>query len=255
MTSPPLLSIDIVTIFPGYFVSPLSEALMGRAIDAGLLAVRLVDLRRFSEDSHHKVDDEAYGGGPGMVLAAPPVVHCLESLRAEPEGPPPFTIYLSPRGRKFDAALARELSGKGRIIFLCGRYEGMDQRVLELGLIDEEISAGDFVLAGGEAAALVLVEAISRFVPGVVGDADSVTLDSFENGLLDYPHYTRPRDFRGLAVPEVLLSGHHARIQRFRRQAQFEATARHRPDLWKAFRPNENEKELWEEVAGRFPSP
>jgi tRNA (guanine37-N1)-methyltransferase len=162
---------------------------------------------------------------------------------------------MSPRGRRFDARLARELAARPRIVFLCGRYEGLDERVRDLGFVDEEISAGDFVLSGGEVAALLMLEAISRFVPGVVGDAESVAADSFEDGLLDFPHYTRPREFRGVEVPEVLLSGHHARIKEFRRQRQFEETARHRPDLWNAFQPANEEKELWLKVAGRVPNP
>ena len=220
---------DIVTIFPGYFASPLSEALVGKAVDAGLLEIHLLDLRAFSDDPHRKVDDEAYGGGPGMVLAAPPVFAAVEALRAE--APPPHVILLSPQGRRFDAAAARALAGRARVALVCGRYEGIDERTREAGLFDEELSIGDVVLAGGEAAALVVVEAVSRFVPGVVGDPDSVRADSFEEGLLDYPHYTRPREFRGMAVPEVLLSGHHERIETWRRERRLLATAEKRPDL------------------------
>ena len=220
---------DIVTIFPGYFASPLSEALVGKAVDAGLLEIHLLDLRAFSDDPHRKVDDEAYGGGPGMVLAAPPVFAAVEALRAE--APPPHVILLSPQGRRFDAAAARELAGRARVSLVCGRYEGIDERTREAGLFDEELSIGDVVLAGGEAAALVVVEAVSRFVPGVVGDPDSVRADSFVEGLLDHPHYTRPREFRGMAVPEVLLSGHHERIETWRRERRLLATAEKRPDL------------------------
>lgn len=220
---------DIVTIFPGYFASPLSEALVGKAVDAGLLEIHLLDLRAFSDDPHRKVDDEAYGGGPGMVLAAPPVFAAVEALRAE--APPPHVVLLSPQGRRFDAAAARELAGRSRVALVCGRYEGIDERTREAGLFDEELSIGDVVLAGGEAAALVVVEAVSRFVPGVVGDPDSVRADSFEEGLLDFPHYTRPREFRGMAVPEILLSGHHERIEKWRRERRLVTTAEKRPDL------------------------
>lgn len=226
---------DLLTIFPGYFASPLSEALVGKAIDEGLLDVRLVDLRLFSEDPHRKVDDEAFGGGPGMVLTAPPLFAAIEALRSEEGAPPPHVLYLSPRGRRLDAALCRELAARPRLALVCGRYEGVDERTREAGLFDEEVSLGDFVLPGGEAAALALLEAVSRFVPGVVGEADSVRLDSFEDGLLDHPHYTRPREFRGLEAPEVLLSGHHERIRRWRRERQFEETARYRPDLLERF--------------------
>ena len=243
---------DLVTIFPGYFASPLSESLLGRAIDAGLLDVRVVDLRSFSEDPHRKVDDEPYGGGPGMVLAAPPVFAAVEALRAEEGAPPPWVVLLSPRGRRLDAATAREYAGRGRVALVCGRYEGIDERTRTAGLFDEELSLGDFVLSGGEVAALAVVEAVSRFVPGVVGDAQSVRLDSFEDGLLDYPHYTRPRTFRGLEVPEVLFSGHHDRIRRWRRERQMEETARSRPDLWEAFRGEPGEEEQRRRVAERL---
>jgi tRNA (guanine37-N1)-methyltransferase len=222
---------DIVTIFPGYFASPLAEALVGKAVDAGVLEIHVVDLRDFSEDPHRKVDDEAYGGGPGMVLSAPPLFAAVEALRAEKGSPLPHVVLLSPQGRRFDARSARELAGRPRVALVCGRYEGIDERTREARLFDDELSIGDVVLAGGEAAALVVVEAVSRFVPGVVGDPGSVRADSFEDGLLDHPHYTRPREFRGLAVPDVLLSGHHERIARWRRERRLLATAQRRPDL------------------------
>ncbi len=240
---------DIVTIFPGYFASPLSEALVGKAVDAGLLEIHLLDLRAFSEDPHRKVDDEAYGGGPGMVLAAPPVFAAVEALRAEE--PRPHVILLSPQGRRFDAAQARALGGRPRVALVCGRYEGIDERTREAGLFDEELSIGDVVLAGGEAAALVVVEAVSRFVPGVVGDPGSVRSDSFEDGLLDYPHYTRPREFRGLSVPDVLLSGHHERIEKWRRERRLIATAERRPDLLDAESITAEERALLLRLARR----
>ena len=241
---------DLLTLFPGYFASPLSEALVGKAIDDGLLDVRVVDLRLFSNDPHRKVDDEAFGGGPGMVLSAPPLFAAIEALKAEEDAPPAHVLYLSPRGRRLDAALARELAARPRLVLVCGRYEGVDERVREAGLFDEEVSLGDFVLPGGEVAALALLETVSRFVPGVVGEADSVRLDSFEDGLLDHPHYTRPREFRGLAVPDALLSGHHERIRRWRRERQFEETALHRPDLLERFTPaTPEDRELLARVA------
>jgi tRNA (guanine37-N1)-methyltransferase len=247
---------DVLTIFPGYFVSPLGEALVGKAIEDGLLDVRLVDLRPFSEDPHRKVDDEAFGGGPGMVLSAPPLFAAIEALRAVEGAPPPHVIYLSPRGRRLDAALARELATRPRLVLVCGRYEGVDERAREGGLFDAEVSLGDFVLSGGEAAALALLEAVSRFVPGVVGEADSVRLDSFEDGLLDYPHYTRPREVRGLGVPDALLSGHHERIRRWRREKQFEETARYRPDLLARFVPaTDEDRDLLARVAGKPRTP
>jgi tRNA (guanine37-N1)-methyltransferase len=249
------MRIDIVTIFPGYFASPLAEALIGRAVEAGLLDFRIVDLRDFSDDPHRKVDDEAYGGGPGMVMAAPPVFAAVEALRAEKEAPAPHVVFLSPQGRRFDAAFARELAGRPRVALVCGRYEGIDERTREAGLFDEELSLGDFVLPGGEVAALAVVEAVSRFVPGVVGDPGSVRADSFEDGLLDHPHYTRPREFRGLAVPEVLFQGHHERIREWRRQRQLEETLRRRPDLLSEASLTEEERKRLERLARRRESP
>lgn len=242
---------DIVTIFPGYFASPLAESLVGRAVESGILDVRLVDLRLFADPPHRKVDDEPYGGGPGMVMAAPPLVAAVVELRAA-EGPPPHVILLSPQGRRFDAAFARELATRSRVALVCGRYEGIDERTREAGVFDEELSLGDFVLPGGEAAALAVIETVSRFLPGVVGDSGSVEADSFEDGLLDYPHYTRPRDFRGMGVPEVLLSGHHERIRRFRRERQLLLTARLRPDLLGKARLTEEEGKLLERVARKL---
>ncbi len=222
---------DILTIFPGYFASPLSESLIERGIDKGLLDIRVVDLRDFSEDPHRKVDDEPYGGGPGMVLSAQPVIRALEAFRSETEAEPPWVVHLSPRGRRFDFRVAREYASRARIAMVCGRYEGIDERVAEAGLYDDELSLGDFVLFGGEVVALAVLEAVARFVPGVVGDAESVACESFEDGLLDTPHYTRPRELLGIEVPEILLSGHHERIRRWRRKRQLLETRQHRPDL------------------------
>lgn len=246
---------DILTIFPGYFASPLSEALVGKAVDAGLLEIHVVDLRGFSDDPHRKVDDEAYGGGPGMVLAAPPVFAAVEALRSETGAPPPHVVFLSPDGRRFDAEAARALSRRSRVVLVCGRYEGIDERTRDAGLFDEEISIGDVVLPGGEAAALVVLEAVSRFVPGVVGDPESVRADSFEDGLLDHPHYTRPSEFRGLSVPDVLLSGHHDRILRWRRERRLVSTAVRRPDLLEKARLSDEEKAFLLRLARRGESP
>jgi tRNA (guanine37-N1)-methyltransferase len=241
---------DIVTIFPGYFASPFDESLVGRAVDAGFLDLRVVDLRAFSDDPHRKVDDEPYGGGPGMVLTAPPVFAAVEALRAERDAPAPHVVFLSPQGRRFDAALARELASRPRVGLVCGRYEGIDERTREAGLFDSEISLGDFVLSGGEAAALAIVEAVSRYVPGVVGDSGSVLCDSFEDGLLDTPHYSRPREFRGLAVPEVLFSGHHEEIRLWRRKQQILATLARRPDLLETATLSREERAFLERLAG-----
>jgi tRNA (guanine37-N1)-methyltransferase len=219
--------IDVVTIFPGIFESPLRESLLGRAIGAGLLDVRVHDLRDSTSDRHRQVDDESYGGGPGMVLKPEPVFAAVESLGAGERR----TLLLSPAGRRLDQALARELAGEAWLVLICGRYEGVDERVVE-GLGAEEVSIGDYVVAGGEVPALVVLEAVTRLVPGVIGREASHERDSFgEEGGLDHPHYTRPAEFRGMRVPETLLSGNHAEIERWRREAALEKTRRNRPDL------------------------
>src|SRR5438093_3983916 len=199
---------DVFTSFPAVVRGPLSGSLLGRAIGAGLLDVRVHDLRAWSTDRHRSVDDEAFGGGPGMVIKPEPVFAAVESLDPNRGR----VILLSPTGRRLDQALVRELSMESHLTLLCGRYEGVDERVVE-GLPAEEVSIGDYVLSGGELPALVVLEALTRLVPGVVGKEDSVARDSFaEPGLLDHPHYTRPRVFRGMAVPDVLVSGHHAEV-------------------------------------------
>lgn len=215
------------TIFPGIFEGPVRESLLGRAIGEGLLDVRVHDLREWSEDRHRTVDDTAYGGGPGMVMKPEPFFTAVESL-APDRG---RTLLLSPAGRRLDQAFVRELAEEEHLTLLCGRYEGVDERVVE-GLPAEEVSIGDYVLAGGEVPALVLIEAVTRLVPGVIGKEESHERDSFaEPGLLDHPHYTRPPEFRGMAVPEVLLSGDHGAIERWREEAAREKTRRNRPDL------------------------
>jgi tRNA (guanine37-N1)-methyltransferase len=219
--------IDIVTIFPGIFESPLRESLLGRAIEAGLLDVRVHDLRDSTTDKHRQVDDESYGGGPGMVLKPEPVFAAVESLGAGDRR----TLLLSPAGRRLDQDLARELAAEPWLVLICGRYEGVDERVVE-GVPAEEVSIGDYVVAGGEVPALVVLEAVIRLVPGVIGREESHEQDSFgDEGMLDHPHYTRPAEFRGMRVPETLLSGNHAEIERWRREAALEKTRRNRPDL------------------------
>ena len=222
------MRVTILSLFPGYFASALSESLLGRALAAGRLSIEVRDLRDFAHDRHRKADDEPYGGGPGMVLLAPVVAEAIEACRGEP---PVWTVLLTPDGARLDQSGVERLAGREHLLLVCGRYEGIDERVRELGLFDEELSIGDFVLSGGEAAALVLVEALSRRVPGVVGRAESVERESFVRDRLDYPHYTRPREFRGLAVPDVLLSGDHAAIERWRRARALERTRARRPDL------------------------
>lgn len=221
------MRIQVITIFPELFSTFLETSLVGRAIEKGLLGVAVHDLRGFTEDRHKSVDDEPYGGGGGMVMTAPPWIRAVREVGGEGA---PWRVLLSPQGRRLDEAKVRELGGRGELLLLCGRYEGLDERVLET-VVDEEVSIGDYVLSGGELPAMVLIEAVSRQVPGVVGLAGSVERDSFRGGLLDHPHYTRPPQVEGLPVPAVLLSGDHAAIERWRREKALEATRRKRPDL------------------------
>jgi len=219
--------VDIVTIFPRIFESPLHESLLGRAVANRLLDVRVHDLRDFASAPQRQVDDDPFGGGPGMVMKPEPIFAAVESLGREPRR----TILLSPAGRRLDQAVVRELALEPWIVLICGRYEGVDERVVE-GLPAEEVSVGDYVLSGGEVPALVLLEAVTRLVPGVIGNEESSERDSFgPDGLLDHPHYTRPAAFRDLDVPPVLLSGNHAEIERWRREAAVGKTRRNRPDL------------------------
>jgi tRNA (guanine37-N1)-methyltransferase len=223
-----MIRFDVLTIFPGYFESPLRESLLGKAIAKGLVSVDVHDIRSFAPGPQRRVDDEPYGGGAGMVLTAPVVATAIESVRGPGTA---CTVLLTPAGRPLSHAWAAKVAATERTVLVCGRYEGIDERVVEAGLVDEEISVGDFVLAGGEAAALVVIEAASRLVPGVVKEAESVARESFASGLLDYPHYTRPREWRGLTVPDVLISGNHEEIRRWREREALERTRLRRPDL------------------------
>jgi tRNA (guanine37-N1)-methyltransferase len=219
--------IQVLTIFPELFAPFLATSLVGRGVEKGLLEVAVHDLRQWSEDRHKSVDDEPYGGGGGMVMSAPPWIRAVRVLSA---GRAPWRVLLSPQGRRLDETVVRELAARGDLLLLCGRYEGVDERVREL-VVDEELSIGDYVLSGGELPAMVLIEALSRQVPGVVGLPESVERDSFRSGLLDHPHYTRPPEVEGLPVPPVLLSGDHAAIERWRRRQALRATWEKRPDL------------------------
>ena len=215
------------TIFPAIFGSPLRESLLGRAVERGLLDVRVHDLREWSDDRHRTVDDAAFGGGPGMVMKPEPFFAAVESLDPDRGR----VLLLSPAGRRLDQGYVRELAREEHLTVLCGRYEGVDERVIE-GLPAEEVSIGDYVLAGGEVPALVVIEAVTRLVPGVIGKEESHERDSFADpDLLDHPHYTRPAEFRGMAAPAVLLSGDHGEVERWRREAAREKTRRNRPDL------------------------
>lgn len=223
------MKFDIITIFPAMVEAALQEGVVGRAKTRGVLDIAVHNLRTFTSDRHHVVDDVPFGGGPGMVLKPEPLVAAVEGIRAE-RGVPGAVVLTSPAGRVFTQAEARRLAGLGHVVLICGRYEGVDERVREL-LVTDELSIGDYVVSGGELPALVMVDAIARLVPGVVGDEQSVEADSFSRGLLDYPHYTRPADFRGHKVPDVLLSGHHGEIRRWRMRQSLERTLERRPEL------------------------
>jgi tRNA (guanine37-N1)-methyltransferase len=222
---------DVLTLFPEIFSGYLGQSLLKKGIDAGLLAVHLHDIRRWTTDKHQKVDDRPFGGGPGMVMKVEPVVDCVEAVQklAEPAGK---LILLSPQGRRLDQDIVKRLAAEPRLVLVCGRYEGFDQRIIDL-LQPEEISIGDYILNGGEAAAMVVIDACIRLIPGVLGDEQSSQDDSFstESGQLEFPQYTRPREFRGLEVPEVLLSGDHGEIARWRQEQSYLKTKERRQDL------------------------
>jgi tRNA (guanine37-N1)-methyltransferase len=239
------MRIDILTLFPNMFSSPLRESILGRAIEKGLLQIQTTNIRDFALDKHQVVDDAPYGGGQGMVMKVEPIARAIESVKAE--NPSARTIYLTPQGKPFHQDLARRLSGQSHLVLLCGRYEGVDERVREL-FIDEEISIGDYVLTGGELAAMVLIDAVSRFIPGVLGSDRSAEEDSFFNSLLEYPQYTRPVEFKGCRVPEVLLSGNHSAISLWRKKEALRRTSARRPDLLAKASLTEEEKGLLEEV-------
>lgn len=219
--------IDILSLFPAYFKGPFDESIIKRAREKGIIDVRLIDIRTFANNKHRKVDDRPYGGGPGMVLMPEPTVAAIRSVKNEKSR----TIYLSPQGKVLDANKCRQLAKEEHLILLCGHYEGIDQRIIELE-VDEEISIGDYVLTNGCLPAIVLLDALIRFIPGVLGHELAAEEDSFEKGLLDFPHYTRPEEFEGKRVPEVLLSGHHQEIAKWRYEQAFKKTKDVRPDLF-----------------------
>ena len=223
------MRIDVITIFPAMIDAALAEGVVGRARTRGVLDVRIHDLRDHTDDRHRTVDDVPYGGGPGMVMKPEPLFRAVEAAVADAGSPPPI-VLMTPQGGRLTHDVATRLSRLERMVVICGRYEGVDERVSE-ALVTEEISSGDYVLSGGELPALVLIDAVARFVPGVVGDAESVVTESFAGGLLDHPHYTRPAVFRGLAVPDVLVSGNHGEIERWRARERVKRTQKRRPDL------------------------
>ncbi|MCI0746673.1 MAG: tRNA (guanosine(37)-N1)-methyltransferase TrmD [Verrucomicrobia subdivision 3 bacterium] len=221
------MKIDVVTLFPEMF-GPLDVSIVKRAREAGLLELRITDLRNYTHDRHRTVDDRPFGGGPGMVLKPEPIFEAIEDLAKDKT----HVVLMTPAGRRFDQALARELSAKEHLLFICGSYEGVDERVRE-ALVDDELSIGDYVLTNGGLPAMVVIDAVTRLLPGALGDDESARDESFSHGLLEYPHYTRPAEFRGMKVPEILLSGHHAEIEKWRAEQAKARTAQRRPDLWK----------------------
>lgn len=220
------MRIDILTLFPEMF-APLNESIIKRARDKGVFQINTINIRDYSRDKHLKCDDAPFGGGAGMIMTPQPVCDCIKSVDPDHEA---RRIYLSPRGKLLTADIAKKLAGNERLLLLCGHYEGIDQRIIDL-CIDEELSIGDYVLTGGELPAMILTDVVARFVPGVLGCADSAEEESFSAGLLEYPQYTRPQVYEGLQVPEVLLSGHHENIAKWRREQSLLITAKNRPDL------------------------
>ncbi|MDL2289162.1 tRNA (guanosine(37)-N1)-methyltransferase TrmD [Clostridia bacterium OttesenSCG-928-F22] len=223
------MRIDILTLFPDMFAPVINESIMGRAVAGGILQIHLHNIRDYADNKHRQVDDYPFGGGAGMLMMPQPIFDCMEAV----EKLSPIKgkrIYLSPRGKVFNNKMAREMATEERLILLCGHYEGVDQRVID-NIIDMELSIGDFVTTGGELPAMVMTDCIARFIPGVLGDKTGADEESFEGGLLEYPQYTRPSDFRGMKVPEVLLSGHHANIVKWQREQSEKITRAVRPDL------------------------
>ena len=258
-----MMTVDIVTIFPAMIEQPLAAGILGRAIERGTLDVKVRDLRDFTTDRHRVVDDVPYGGGPGMILKPDPIFRALDAIAAE-RGTPLTVVMTSPQGRRFTSAEAERLAGLEHVVLLCGRYEGFDERVRER--VTEELSIGDYVLTGGELPALVVLDAVARYVPGVVGDEQSVAQDTFSRGLLNHPQYTRPAEIgwsapaaggsggpvgdRVLRVPEVLLSGNHAEIRRWRKRQALSRTLERRPDLLDAASLDEEEEQWLRELKG-----
>jgi tRNA (guanine37-N1)-methyltransferase len=221
------MRIHILTLFPNMFTGPFNESIIKRAVEGGLVNLSIYNIRDHTSDKHHVVDDYSYGGGPGMVLKPEPVFEAVEAVKGDRELP---VILLTPQGRLFNQSIAAEIAVNEEVVLICGHYEGVDERVRQ-HLVTDEISIGDYVLSGGELAAMVVVDAVVRQIPGVLGSDESVGDDSHATGLLEYPQYTRPQDFRGWEVPEVLLSGNHAEVARWRREQSLRRTAKRRPDM------------------------
>lgn len=238
-----MIKFDILTIFPDMFTGPLSESILKRAQEEELIQIEVTNIRDFALDKHQNVDDYPYGGGVGMVMKPEPIFRAVEKVQTKDTK----VLFMSPQGKKFDQNLAKELATEEHLVFLCGRYEGVDERIRQ-EVVDEEISIGDYVLTGGELPAMVLIDAIARMIPGVLGTQESAVEDSFYNGILDFPQYTRPETFRDLEVPEVLLSGNHQKIAEWRKKAALKRTLLRRPDLLEKTELDQREKELLAEV-------
>ncbi len=242
------LNFEVLTLFPGILEGPLNESILKRGREKGLLNVAVRNIRDYTEDKHKTADDSPYGGGAGMVLKPEPIFKAFEAMKAEHPGEAFLSILLSPQGRPFEQKRAEELAEeKRRIVLICGHYEAVDERVID-ALVDEELSIGDYVLTGGELAALVVIDAAARLLPGGLGDEESSYRDSFGDGLLDHPHYTRPAEFRGMKVPEALLSGNHAEIEKWRRREALRATLLKRPELLETAELTEEDRQLLEEL-------
>jgi tRNA (guanine37-N1)-methyltransferase len=244
--------VDVITIFPGMFEGPMSASIVGLARERGLLEVRCHDLRDWTHDRHRTTDDAPYGGGPGMVMKPEPIFESLDAVQAL-EDEPGYVVFTTPAGTPFSQALATELADKERLIFVCGRYEGFDERALAAA--DLELSIGDYVLTGGELPAMVAIDAVARLLPGVLGDDESSVDESFSEGLLEYPQYTRPAEFRGLSVPAVLMSGDHAKIAQWRAEQSIRKTVRMRPDLLAGRSLTDDERRIVDDELHRAAEP
>lgn len=244
------MRVDVLSIFPEMFSGPLTESLIGKAREKKIVDIRVHDIRSFTQDKHKITDDRPFGGGPGMVMKVDPVHRALKKLgackKAGKSGVRPYVLYLSPQGEKLTQKVALDLSKKKRLILLCGHYEGVDERIM--AWVDREISIGDYVLTGGELPAMVLIDCVARLLPGTVKDPESLVRDSFYSGLLDYPHYTRPAQYRGMDVPAVLRSGNHAQVDLWRRKQSLLNTLVKRPDLLEGVSLDLNDKKLLEEI-------
>ena len=235
------MRIDVLTIFPEMVEDAVSHSILKRARESGLVQINAVNLRDYAADKHHTTDDTPCGGGGGMIMKPQPIADAIEAIGADKQCA--RIILTDPQGEVFSQAKAREFAGEERLVFICGRYEGVDERVRE-NLVTDSLSIGDYVLTGGELPALVMIDAITRLLPGALGEEGAPDKDSFAEGLLEYPQYTRPRSFRGWAVPDVLFSGHHLQIEKWRRWHQLKRTKEQRPDLWGQFEPSELDLKL-----------